>query len=246
MKRCGIKTKGIYFIPFLGAAAVTDAEFPSYKSEVFIALAGPVIGMIPAIIFGILYYTTHVDFFGGAALWMFTVTAFNLLPVMPLDGGRVFRCVALSIHSWGGIAVYAGGIVILCLLSKYIGLVLVLFCAIIGGLEVIGEAIASKMKRKRQIKHIRDFAELAVECPTVIRNEEIRDKLLEQENPKQYLEDTLFEQYEKEKSIKHPMGPGLIAASLIGFAGTAAVSIGLTFVFHALPGAELALHLLQK
>jgi putative peptide zinc metalloprotease protein len=44
MKRRGMKTKGIYFIPFLGAAAVTDQSFKSYKDEVFYSSYGAVMG----------------------------------------------------------------------------------------------------------------------------------------------------------------------------------------------------------
>ena len=44
MKRCGVKTKGIYFLPFVGGVAVADEEFPSRGAEVFIAIMGPIWG----------------------------------------------------------------------------------------------------------------------------------------------------------------------------------------------------------
>jgi Zn-dependent protease len=252
MKRCSVKTKGIYFIPFLGAAAVSDAEFPTYQSEVFIALMGPLVGLIPAFFFSIVFMITHINFFGGAALWMFTVTAFSLLPVMPLDGGRVFRCVALSISSWGGMAIYAGGIVLLCFLSKYIGLGLVLFCMIIGGIGVIGEYIGAKQARKKMLKDINKIAESYVKTrgrypeigKSIKKQEEIRVDVFSQKDPEEYVRGILITL--SKAKMKIPMKGKAIFASFAGFSTIAVLSIKLVFIFKSIPGAELALNLLTK
>src|SRR5258708_9184699 len=42
MKRARMKTKGIYLIPFLGAAAVADSAFTDRRSEAVIALPVPI------------------------------------------------------------------------------------------------------------------------------------------------------------------------------------------------------------
>src|SRR2546427_777808 len=44
MKRYKLKTKGIYLIPLLGAAAVSEEAFPTRKAEVVIAMMGPIWG----------------------------------------------------------------------------------------------------------------------------------------------------------------------------------------------------------
>ncbi len=41
MKHYGMRTRGIYLIPLLGAAAVAEDNFPSRRAEATIALAGP-------------------------------------------------------------------------------------------------------------------------------------------------------------------------------------------------------------
>ncbi len=46
MKRCGIKTKGMFFIPGFGAVAVADEKFGSARNEVYIALMGPIFGIV--------------------------------------------------------------------------------------------------------------------------------------------------------------------------------------------------------
>jgi putative peptide zinc metalloprotease protein len=48
MKQYGLKTRGIYLIPLLGAAAVAEDAFPSRRAEATIALAGPLTGAVLA------------------------------------------------------------------------------------------------------------------------------------------------------------------------------------------------------
>jgi membrane-associated protease RseP (regulator of RpoE activity) len=58
---------------------------------------------------GLLYFATRNGAFAAAAAWMALVNLFNLLPVVPLDGGRVVKSIACSIGSRAGlVAVIAG------------------------------------------------------------------------------------------------------------------------------------------
>jgi len=99
MKRYGMKTRGIYLIPFLGAAAVADEEFADRRSEAVIAMAGPLTGAALAVLSGLLYAATDWPYLAAAAAWMAGINLFNLLPVSPLDGGRVMKSVTISISS---------------------------------------------------------------------------------------------------------------------------------------------------
>jgi Zn-dependent protease len=162
MKRCGLKVKGMYFIPFMGAAAVSNDDFGSCRNEVYIALMGPIWGMILAFGFYATYTFTNMTVFAGAAIWMFMVTLINLLPIMPLDGGRVIRCVAESLHSWGGIVVFICGIVIAILLTKYLSIGLIFLFLIIGGLEVIGSIIYRIRLRREMAKVQKRLHDLGV------------------------------------------------------------------------------------
>src|SRR5438128_2372063 len=58
MRRCGVKTKGFYFLPFVGGAAVADSDFPSRKAEVYIAIMGPIWGLILSALVGLMYVVT--------------------------------------------------------------------------------------------------------------------------------------------------------------------------------------------
>ena len=109
MKHYGMRTRGIYLIPLLGAAAVAQDNFPSRRAEATIALAGPLTGAVLAAGTGLLYFATRNGAFAAAAAWMALINLFNLLPVVPLDGGRVVKSITCSIGSRTGlVAVIAG------------------------------------------------------------------------------------------------------------------------------------------
>ena len=102
MHRCGMKTRGIYFIPLFGAAAVSEEEFPSREVESFVALAGPVWGMSLALATAGIYLATQSPVYAATAGWMAMINLFNLLPINPLDGGRVAKSIFFSIHRDAG------------------------------------------------------------------------------------------------------------------------------------------------
>lgn len=137
MKRCGMKVKGIYFIPFFGAAAVGDGEFPSPKDEANIAIMGPIWGLMLAIIAALVYEFTHIAFFGAVAGWMAMMNLFNLLPISPLDGGRIMKSIAFSVGSNTGLIFMISGIVIFTVLTFWKGIILFAALLIIACLEFI-------------------------------------------------------------------------------------------------------------
>lgn len=97
MKRCGVPTSGIYLIPFVGGAAVASDKMPSRNADVFISLMGPVFGFALAGATALVYAWTGWTVLAAATVWMIIVNLFNLVPVYPLDGGRVLKCVAHSL-----------------------------------------------------------------------------------------------------------------------------------------------------
>lgn len=109
MKKRGMKTRGLYFIPFLGAAAVAEDEFPSRETESYVALMGPAFGLGLAALAYLAFLITQDLEMIAAAGWMALITLLNLLPIMPLDGGRVLKSVMFSMNSgFGLLAVFAG------------------------------------------------------------------------------------------------------------------------------------------
>jgi membrane-associated protease RseP (regulator of RpoE activity) len=102
----------IYLIPMVGAAAVAEGNFPSRRAEATIALAGPLTGAALAAGTGLLYFATRNGAFAAAAAWMALINLFNLLPVVPLDGGRVVKSITCSIGSRTGLAAIIAGMLL--------------------------------------------------------------------------------------------------------------------------------------
>jgi Zn-dependent protease len=102
MRRAGLKTRGIYMLPFVGGVALAGERFPTQKAESYIAMGGPVMGLGMAAIALVLYVTTHQELFIHSALWIAVINLFNLIPIYPLDGGRVTKSVTVSLHGGFG------------------------------------------------------------------------------------------------------------------------------------------------
>lgn len=97
MKRFGMRIRGMYFIPFIGAAAVTEGEFPDRMAEAVSAYAGPLTGLALGLLGLGLFALTHNGYVAAITAFTVLINLFNLLPVSPLDGGRVVKSVAMSI-----------------------------------------------------------------------------------------------------------------------------------------------------
>jgi Zn-dependent protease len=110
LRREGIKATAPMFIPFLGAF-VGMKEMPrNAAAEARVGLAGPVLGSLACLVPVALYLATGSELFKALAFIGFFLNLFNLLPVLPLDGGRAMA--ALSPWIWlVGFALLAAGMV---------------------------------------------------------------------------------------------------------------------------------------
>ena len=95
MKKCGLPTKGMYLIPFVGGLAVGDMPKSRWQ-DVYISMMGPVFGLVMTIGFYIVYLVTESHFAGLVASTSALLNLFNLIPVHPLDGGRVVKSLVFS------------------------------------------------------------------------------------------------------------------------------------------------------
>jgi Zn-dependent protease len=98
LRREGIKASAPMFIPFLGALVAMKELPKDAAAEARVGLAGPVLGSLAALVPLGLYAVTGNDLFQALAFVGFFLNLFNLLPVLPLDGGRAMA--ALSPWMW--------------------------------------------------------------------------------------------------------------------------------------------------
>jgi Zn-dependent protease len=100
----GIRASPPIFIPYVGAVINLRQSPPNARVEAIIGIAGPVAGTIASLARFVFYLATGSELFLELAWFGFTMNLFNLLPVPPLDGGRV----AAAISPWFWIVGLAG------------------------------------------------------------------------------------------------------------------------------------------
>ena len=137
MKKCGIKTKGIYLIPGFGGAAVAAESFRNSRNEMFIALMGPLGGLLFIVPMIVLYFLTKNPLFAAIASIMAFINLLNLFPINPLDGGRIVKSLLYSFRESMGFFVMIFGLIAAVVISFFTGFFLLLIIAIIGLQETI-------------------------------------------------------------------------------------------------------------
>ena len=100
LRREGIEASAPMFIPFLGAVIAAKSMGDDAAAEARVGLAGPVLGSIAALVPLGIWLATGNEFWQALAYVGFLINLFNLLPVLPLDGGRAMA--ALSPMGVGG------------------------------------------------------------------------------------------------------------------------------------------------
>jgi Zn-dependent protease len=98
LRREGIPASAPMFIPFFGAFVAMKQMPKDALAEARIGLAGPVLGSLGALGAWGIYELTGEPLFLGLAYVGFFLNLFNLLPMLPLDGGRAVG--ALSPVFW--------------------------------------------------------------------------------------------------------------------------------------------------
>jgi Zn-dependent protease len=87
-KRQGLPVSAPIFIPFLGAAILLKENPQNAWREAQIALAGPIVGSLGAAAVWWYGEATDNNLLIALAFTGFFLNLFNLLPIVPLDGGR--------------------------------------------------------------------------------------------------------------------------------------------------------------
>ena len=96
MRACGYRNVQMFFIPLFGAAVSgQNYSAPGWK-KALVALAGPVPGIVLGIFLGMLGALIHRPVLTDSAMLLLVLNGFQLLPVLPLDGGHVVHALVFS------------------------------------------------------------------------------------------------------------------------------------------------------
>ncbi len=128
LRREGVTPGRMIFIPLLGAVVSARSFGGSALAEARVGLAGPILGSLGALVVAIAAVAFDSDMLQALAFTGFLLNLFNLLPVVPLDGGRAMAAMAPWMWFIG-----LGGVVLLVFLVPNPILILI---AIFGSLEV--------------------------------------------------------------------------------------------------------------
>ena len=127
LRREGIEASAPMFIPFLGAVVAAKSLGDDAAAEARVGLAGPILGTIASLVPLAIWLATGNEFWQALAYVGFFLNLFNLLPIVPLDGGRAMA--ALSPAMW-----FVGFALLVAMLFVFPNPILLLI-VLIGGYE---------------------------------------------------------------------------------------------------------------
>jgi Zn-dependent protease len=127
LRREGIKASAPMFIPFMGAVISAKSMGDDAAAEARVGLAGPILGSIATLVPLGIWIATGDDFWRALAFIGFFLNLFNLLPVLPLDGGRAMA----ALSPWVWLVGFAGLVAMAFIFPSPI-LILIL---LLGGME---------------------------------------------------------------------------------------------------------------
>ncbi|RED58623.1 site-2 protease family protein [Cohnella lupini] len=96
-KRKGIPTSPAFFIPFVGALVSLKERPRDAATEAYLAYGGPLAGLISFLPAVALYWMTEDPFWAVVIFTGALLNLFNMIPVSPLDGGRIVSVLSTKI-----------------------------------------------------------------------------------------------------------------------------------------------------
>jgi Zn-dependent protease len=125
-RRQGLNVGAPVFIPFLGAAILLKENPLNAWREAQVAIAGPILGSLGAAVVWFVGEQQSSDLLIALGFTGFFLNLFNLLPVVPLDGGRI----ASAIHPYLWVLGFVGLVALVFIAPNPLLIVIVLIVAL--------------------------------------------------------------------------------------------------------------------
>jgi len=102
LKKIHLDNIGIFFIPFFGGATIPKEGYKTYFDHVLASIMGSLFGALTALIVAFIYKFTNTPIIGASAFLIMAFNAFNLIPLIPLDGGHILKACLFSLPKLPG------------------------------------------------------------------------------------------------------------------------------------------------
>jgi Zn-dependent protease len=129
LRREGVEASAPIFIPFVGAVIAAKSMGEDAAAEARVGLAGPLLGTVGTLIPLAIWLATGSDLWRALAYIGFFINLINLLPVLPLDGGRAMA--VLGPYVW-----IAGILIAIAAAAIFLGPIMLIFIVALGGPEL--------------------------------------------------------------------------------------------------------------
>jgi Zn-dependent protease len=129
LRREGVEASAPVFIPFVGAVIAVKSLGKDAAAEARVGLAGPILGTAGTLIPLAVWLATGSDLWRALAYVGFFINLINLLPVLPLDGGRAMAVLGPKVWIAGILVAVAAAVI-------FLGPIMLLFVLLLGGPEL--------------------------------------------------------------------------------------------------------------
>lgn len=155
LRREGVEASAPIFIPFLGAVIAAKSLGEDAAAEARVGLAGPILGTIGTLIPLAVWLATGSDLWRALAYVGFFINLINLLPVLPLDGGRAMAVLGPKIWIVGIVAAVAATVL-------FLGPFMLVIVLLLGGPELYHRFKNRNSEESRKFHSVPTRTKLAV------------------------------------------------------------------------------------
>jgi stage IV sporulation protein FB len=164
----------IFFIPLMGAFASGEKETVTQKQSAVVLLAGPVPGMILGAVLYLLGNANNNAFLIKTSEILIFLNLFNLLPIFPLDGGKLVK----TLYFESSATVHTVFLVLSILLMSFIAIVtrsyLLFLLPLLLLMQISAQSQTGKMRKAMKGKGIdtnKSYSEITDKEYWLIRDE---------------------------------------------------------------------------
>jgi Zn-dependent protease len=127
MRIFGYRDTSIFFIPFFGAATSGENPDASATQRMLVYLMGPVPGIALGLLLGEesglagALWLEHPEILAQATSMLLWVNCFNLLPILPFDGGHIARLLLFGRHPLSDVTFRVAALVAMAAIATWLG-----------------------------------------------------------------------------------------------------------------------------